>query len=176
LGNKVFGNKVFGNKVLGNKVFGDKVFADKVFVNKVFVNKIGNLSVEELQEIYRKVFSYPGPIVRVFVRTGYFDVAYVGSPKWVAYLEPNVQLSSEFRGWMEKLKELRKSGIDNENKRRIDVMLSRWNASVLSNKSHNRLPVLQWVNRRMISEKGISELSDLYWNVKLKMIQEELLK
>ncbi len=138
---------------------------------------INRIDFNELRRIYRVLFSYPGPVVRVFVGDGYYDVRYAGEPKRYYYRNCNVSISKSLRKWVKGLKGLLVSNVEARDKKRIRDVLQMYCFTEETRKADKgKLAVVEWVNREIIAERGISELSNLYWDVKLKRIRRELLE
>ncbi len=135
-------------------------------------------SASELQKVFHRIFSYPGPIVRVFVKEGYFDVTYAGVSGFNRYKDSDRGLSDRLQKWISKLQALAKDKIDKKDKESIKNALLQYKGAMLSGVANadKRLAVMQWVYRRIVSEREISKLSDLYWKIKLKSIRKELVR
>ena len=85
-------------------------------------------------------------------------------------------MSDRLQKWISKLQALAKDKIDKKDKESIKNVLLQYKGAMLSGVANadKRLAVMQWVYRRIVSEREISKLSDLYWKIKLKSIRKEL--
>ena len=133
-------------------------------------------SAQKQKKLFARIYSYPGPTVRLFVNNGFSDISYTGITGRTVFTETDSSLVRKLDFWIKRLKELSVAeGLPADDIKEIKSILGKWNVSSLSEKNSGGLPINSWVRKRLASEKTVSALSETYWNILLKNKRNELL-